>query len=61
MAFQLLGYAAEAITHKKFPDLVREKVVKPLKLSRTFLSLPSNDTDIAVSGLLDYDLGDGAP
>lgn len=48
MAFQLLGYAVAKITDTPFPELVKKKVLDPLKLTRTFLTNPTNDTDALV-------------
>jgi CubicO group peptidase (beta-lactamase class C family) len=61
MAFQLLGYAMEKITGRPFGDLVRSELIKPLKLTRTFLSAPKNDSDAVVVGGWTQDLGDTAP
>ena len=61
MAFQLLAYAVESITETAFPDLVTEQILKPLNLTRTFLTHPGNDTNIVVADGWDIDFGDEAP
>ncbi|RYO79049.1 hypothetical protein DL766_009728 [Monosporascus sp. MC13-8B] len=61
MAFQLLGYAVEKITGEAFPALVEKKMLKPLELSRTFLTNPKNDSNTLVVEGWDWDLGDEAP
>ncbi|RYP25167.1 hypothetical protein DL765_000048 [Monosporascus sp. GIB2] len=61
MAFQLLGYAVEKITGKAFPALVEEKMLNSLKLSRTFLTHPKNDSNALVVEGWDWDFGDEAP
>ena len=61
MAFQLLGYAVEKISGKKFPDLVNKNLLKPLKLTRTFLAQPVNDSNALVGDGWDLDFGDEAP
>lgn len=61
MAFQLLAYAIENITGQAFATVVEEMLVKPLGLSRTFLSVPLNDTDAAVVDGWAEDLGDAGP
>lgn len=61
MAFQLFGYAVENITEQPFTNLVEEQLIKPLNLTRTFLTNPTNDTDaVVVNGWTD-ELGDEAP
>ncbi|KAJ5822829.1 hypothetical protein N7447_005169 [Penicillium robsamsonii] len=39
-AFQILGYAIEAITGKDFEDVLTYELLKPLNLSRTFYNTP---------------------
>ncbi|KAK4129716.1 beta-lactamase/transpeptidase-like protein [Parathielavia appendiculata] len=60
MAFQLLGYAVEKIAGTRFPSLVQKKLLKPLKLNRTFLTKP-NDTKALVLDGWDTEFGDEAP
>ncbi|KAK3360682.1 beta-lactamase/transpeptidase-like protein [Lasiosphaeria hispida] len=61
MAFQLLAYAVENITGQAFPDFVRDQLVKPLNLTRTFLTKPGSDSNAVVVSGWDLDLGDEAP
>ncbi|KAL2148002.1 hypothetical protein VTI28DRAFT_58 [Corynascus sepedonium] len=61
MAFQLLSYAVEKIARKKFPNLVHKNILKPLKLTRTFLTNPINDTNHVVGEAWDWDFGEEAP
>ncbi len=61
MAFQLLAYAVENITGQAFPDFVRDQLVKPLNLTRTFLTNPGNDSNAVIVSGWDLDLGDEAP
>ena len=61
MAFQLLAYAVERITNTPFPDLVKEQIINPLNLTRTFLTHPGNDTNAVVYDGWDLDFGDEAP
>ncbi|KAK4463217.1 D-alanyl-D-alanine-carboxypeptidase/endopeptidase AmpH [Cladorrhinum samala] len=61
MGFQLLAYAVENITGRPFPDLVRDQLLVPLNLTRTFLSNPGNDSNAVVVPGYDEDIGDEAP
>jgi len=61
MAFQLLGYAMEKATSRPFGDLVRNQLIKPLSLTRTFLSVPANDSNAVIVDGWTQDLGDAAP
>lgn len=61
LAFQLLSYAVEKITQQKFSDLVTERLIKPLDLTRTFVTLPSDETDALKLDEWDWDLGEEAP
>lgn len=61
MAFQLLGYAVEKITGKKFPGLVEKNLLEPLKLTRTFLTKPVNDSNAIVVDGWDLDFGEESP
>ena len=61
MAFQLLAYAIENITGQAFPAMVEDELLTPLGLTRTFLSVPSNDTDAVVVDGWAEDLGDLGP
>ncbi|KAL2128551.1 hypothetical protein VTI74DRAFT_9023 [Chaetomium olivicolor] len=60
VAFQLLGYSVEKIARTPFPSLVQNKVLKPLKMNRTFLK-PVNDSNALVFDGFDLDMGDAAP
>ena len=61
MAYQLLAYAVENITGQAFPAMVEENLIKPLRLTRTFLSPPLNDTDAVTVDGWTIDLGGEAP
>lgn len=61
MAFQILAYAVENITGTPFPDLVTGQLLKPLNLTRTFLSHPVDDTNAVVYDGWDLDFGDESP
>jgi CubicO group peptidase (beta-lactamase class C family) len=60
MAFQLLGYAVGKLACTEFSSLVQKKLLKPLKLNRTFLTKP-NDTNALIVDGWDIDFGDEAP
>ena len=40
IAYQLLSYAVENISGKKFEDIVKDRVMKPLGLNRTYYQSP---------------------
>ncbi|KAK4244931.1 beta-lactamase/transpeptidase-like protein [Corynascus novoguineensis] len=61
MAFQVLSYAVETIARKKFSKLVHKNILKPLKLTRTFLANSINDTNHVVGEAWDWDFGEEAP
>jgi CubicO group peptidase (beta-lactamase class C family) len=61
MAFQILGYAIENITGTPFADLVKEQLIKPLNLTRTYTTLPNNVTDAVMVDGWNDDFGDAAP
>ncbi|KAK3896643.1 beta-lactamase/transpeptidase-like protein [Staphylotrichum tortipilum] len=61
MAFQLLAYAVEQITHKKFPTLVNTRLLTPLNLTHTFLTKPSNPSNALVLDGWDLDFGEESP
>lgn len=61
MAFQILAYAVENITATSFPTLVRQQLIEPLNLRRTFVTHPGNISDFALAGGWDSDFGDLAP
>ncbi|KAI0396059.1 beta-lactamase/transpeptidase-like protein [Xylariaceae sp. FL0594] len=65
VAFQLLGYALETITGKKFEALLTDAVLKPLGLNSTFLHAPDRSRGV-IQGNPDavgwtFDLGEAAP
>lgn len=43
LGYQLLAYALEQITGKKFPDMLRDDVLTPLGLAHTYYSKPPDD------------------
>jgi len=61
MAFQLLAYAIENITGQQFATLVEDELLKPLGLTRTFLSTPTNDSNAVIVDGWTADFGDLAP
>lgn len=61
MAFQLLSYAVEGITGKKFSTLVDKNLIQALNLTRTFLAPPTNDTNAVVLDAWEWDFGEEAP
>jgi len=61
MAFQILAYAVENITATPFPTLVRQQLIEPLNLRRTFVTHPGNISDFTLAGGWDSDFGDLAP
>ncbi|KAI5861567.1 beta-lactamase/transpeptidase-like protein [Durotheca rogersii] len=62
VAFQLLGYALETITGKKFETIVEETVIEPLGLNRTFLRAPNDSLGIIPGDYFEtgwaYDIGE---
>ncbi|KAK0725685.1 hypothetical protein B0H67DRAFT_551187 [Lasiosphaeris hirsuta] len=62
MAFQFLAYAAENITGTPFPELVISQLIKPLNLTRTYLTNPGSafPNSVIIDGW-DLDFGDEAP
>jgi CubicO group peptidase (beta-lactamase class C family) len=44
-AFQILAYALEAITGKKFETMLDESILRPLKMSETSLFAPTTQTN----------------
>jgi CubicO group peptidase (beta-lactamase class C family) len=61
MAFQLLAYAVEKITNKKFTALVDKRLVKPLNLTHTFLTKPANPSNAIILDGWDLDFGEESP
>ncbi|KAI9717156.1 MAG: hypothetical protein M1812_004904 [Candelaria pacifica] len=63
IAYQLLAYALESISKRPFKDLFQDKLVKPLNLTQTSLTKPSNDSmgligEGANANWWKYDMGD---
>lgn len=46
IGFTLLGYALEQMTGRSFGDMVRDRVLEPLNLTRTFYSAPEDSLGI---------------
>lgn len=46
VAFSLLAYATEAITGKKFPDILQSKVFSPLNMTRSFYDKPADNLGV---------------
>ncbi|KAI1205491.1 beta-lactamase/transpeptidase-like protein [Annulohypoxylon truncatum] len=46
IGFTLLGYALEQMTGKSFPDMLQDRVIGPLNLTRTFYSAPNDSLGI---------------
>ena len=63
MAFQFLSYAAEKITGTKFPELITRQLIKPLNLTRTYVTNPSANfsNSVIVPVAWDINFGDLAP
>ncbi|KAK0741443.1 beta-lactamase/transpeptidase-like protein [Schizothecium vesticola] len=63
MAFQILSYAAEKITNTPFPELIKRHLIKPLNLTRTFVTSPGESfpDSVIIPRAWDVDLGDLAP
>jgi len=45
-AFPLLAYAVEAITGKKFPDVLQSQVFSPLNMTHSFYDKPADDLGV---------------
>lgn len=46
IAYQLLAYALENITGKKFEDILNDRIIKPLALNRTYFTKPDDSVGI---------------
>jgi CubicO group peptidase (beta-lactamase class C family) len=46
VAYQLLAYALENITGKKYTDILNDRVIKPLGLKRTFYEKPPDSLGV---------------
>jgi CubicO group peptidase (beta-lactamase class C family) len=65
VAYQLLAYALENISGKKFADILNDRVIKPLNLTRTYYTTPPESVGI-IPGTIkdtywDVSLGDANP
>ncbi len=65
-AVQILSYAMEALKMKPFAQQFKNAIATPLKLQRTFLSLPSSDANAIIpfskeASWWAFDIGDAMP
>ncbi|KAI0898849.1 beta-lactamase/transpeptidase-like protein [Annulohypoxylon nitens] len=65
IGFTLLGYALEQMTGRSFGEMVRDKVLEPLNLTRTFYSAPEDSLGIIPGNRYQtnwaFDLGNESP
>lgn len=65
IGFQLFAYALEALTRRKFSDVLTDRVIKPLNLSRTYYENAPPSVGIIPGTLKDTywstSLGDASP
>ena len=65
IAYQLLAYALESITEKKFTDVLESRVLKPLGLNRTYYDTPPDEVGVIPGTVKDtywnVNLGDASP
>ncbi|KAK7966229.1 beta-lactamase/transpeptidase-like protein [Apiospora aurea] len=64
VGYQILAYVLEAITGKKFADMVQSDVIDKLGLGHTYYQKPPDNLGIIVSGQQDgwnYSLGEASP
>jgi CubicO group peptidase (beta-lactamase class C family) len=65
VAYQLLAYALENITGKKFIDILTDRIIKPLGLNRTYYENPPESVGIIPGTVKDtywnVSLGDASP
>lgn len=63
--YQILGYALEAIAQKPFQKILLERVIEPLRLSRSSHSMPDPNLAVIPSDLtssqFNLDIGDAIP
>lgn len=63
--YQILGYALEAIAQKPFHEILRERIIEPLKLSRSSHTMPDPSLAVVPSDLtssqFNLDIGDAIP
>ena len=50
LAYALIAYKLEQATHKTYEELLRTKILEPLDISSSFLSLPTHETQRLVQG-----------
>jgi len=65
-AFQILGYALEKITGKSYTAMLKDDIIKPLRLNGTSYDQPKNSTRGAIPGTFEssgwtFDIGDEGP
>lgn len=65
-AVQILAYAMEAMQLKPFAQQFKNAIATPLKLTRTFLSLPPSDANAIIpfskaASWWAFDIGDAMP
>ncbi|KAK8017738.1 beta-lactamase/transpeptidase-like protein [Apiospora rasikravindrae] len=64
VGYQILAYALEAMTGKKFADMVQSDVIDKLALGHTYYQKPPDNLGVIVSGQQagwNYSLGDASP
>ncbi|KAH7413897.1 beta-lactamase/transpeptidase-like protein [Phaeosphaeria sp. MPI-PUGE-AT-0046c] len=65
VAYQLLAYALENMTGKKFVDILNDRVIKPLGLNRTYYNTPPDKYGVIPGTIKDtywnVSLGDASP
>lgn len=65
IGYQLLSYALESMTGKRFVDVLNDRVIKPLGLTHTYYENPLPSVGIIPTGVIeDYwwvNLGDASP
>jgi CubicO group peptidase (beta-lactamase class C family) len=63
--YQILGYALEAIAQKPFHEILMERIIEPLGLSRSSHSMPDPGLAVVPSDLIssqfNLDIGDAIP
>src|SRR4051794_25674302 len=65
IAYQLLAYALESISGKKFIDILNDQIIKPLRLNHTYYENAPPSVGILPSSIKDtywnVSLGDASP
>jgi len=46
VAYQLLAYALENISGKKYVDILNDRIIKPLGMNRTYYEKPSDSVGV---------------